>query len=254
MASYNLLHGISLRRSGAVDLAAAADAIAALDADVIALQEVDRALPRSGAVDQVAELALQTGLHGVFGPALLGDPDKRWTVLPPGDPGGPAYGVGLLARSPLEQVRRIPLPGGGDGTRPGTATPGRPGWDREPRVALTAEVCHQGLRVQLACTHLSYLPWRAWAQLQVALRAVAARPDPAVLLGDLNLPVWPVRLALRGGWSHAGGTPTYPSWRPRMQVDQVLVRGGLEVLDVVVGPPGTSDHLPLIATLGLPPA
>jgi endonuclease/exonuclease/phosphatase (EEP) superfamily protein YafD len=73
-----------------------------------------------------------------------------------------------------------------------------------------------------------------------------------VLLGDLNLPTWGVRLALLGTrWIHAGGTPTYPAWEPKIQTDQLLVTGGLRVLDLTVGPAATSDHLPLAATLTL---
>lgn len=269
VASYNLLHGISLR-SGAVDLDAAAAVVAGLDADVIALQEVDRGLRRSGGVDQVAVLAERSGLHGVFAPALTGDPDRSWTTVDGDGDGdaGEAYGVGLLSRLPLHAVRRVPLPGGGAGSRtPGRGDPRNPGWDHEPRVALRARLDHDGRSVTVATAHLSYLPWRGVAQLAAALRGVAEGGGPALLIGDLNLPSWPVRSGLcrvggwgttaagsggGGGWTHAGGAPTYPSWRPRIQVDQLLVRGGVRVCEVTVGAPGTSDHLPLHATVELP--
>jgi endonuclease/exonuclease/phosphatase (EEP) superfamily protein YafD len=107
-------------------------------------------------------------------------------------------------------------------------------------------------RLVVATLHLSYLPWRGLAQLRAAGAAVAATGGPAVVLGDFNLPAWPVRTALGDGWQHAGGGPTYPAWNPRIQVDQLLVRGGLSVRDVVVGPAGPSDHLPLVATVALP--
>jgi endonuclease/exonuclease/phosphatase family metal-dependent hydrolase len=252
LASYNLLHGICMR-SGRLDLEAAADAIAALHADVVALQEVDRDLERSGGVDQVAWLAGRLGLQGLFAPALLGDPGTRWTALHGTDPGGPAYGVGLLSRTPLAAPERLPLPGGGDGFRRPGATPQNPGWDNEPRVTLAATVKVGGTEVRVATAHLSYLPWRGLAQLHAAADRIAARAGPAALLGDLNLPSWPVRLLLGDGWTHAGGAPTYPAWRPRIQVDQLLVRGGLTVRDIVVAAPATSDHLPLVATVAVPP-
>lgn len=263
VASYNLLHGMSLPARGVVDLDAAAEVVAGLDADVVALQEVDRGLARSGGVDQVALLAERTGLHAVFAPALLGDPDRSWVALDGrADHGGEAYGVGLLARGPLTDVQRVALPGGGDGVRvPGRGGPRNPGWDREPRVALRATVVHAGRPVTVATAHLSYLPWRGLAQLGAALRAVAAGGGPALLVGDLNLPSWPVRAgvcrgragaAVADGWTHAGGAPTYPSWQPRIQVDQLLVRGGLRVVDVGVGAAGTSDHRPLHTTVELP--
>lgn len=266
VASYNLLHGIDLG-SGRVDVGRAAEVVAALDADVVAVQEVDRGLERSGGVDQVAEVATQAGLHGVFVPALLGDPDVRWEAVGDADTGGPAYGVGLLTRRPLVGVRRVALPGGGDGQRKPGATPQNPGWDREPRTgaAIDVEVAG-GTTVTVATTHLSYLPLRAIAQLRHLLAELTAHAahaahasqdasqdgeHPAVLIGDLNLPAWGARLLARGGWRHAGGLATYPAWRPRVQLDHVLVHGTVSVRDIVVGARGPSDHLPLVATLAV---
>jgi endonuclease/exonuclease/phosphatase family metal-dependent hydrolase len=256
VGTYNVLHGISLR-TGRVDLGPAADLIARLDADVVAVQEVDRDLARSGGGDQVADLGRRTGLHATFGAALLGDPDDRWTPVPAVDPGGPAYGVGLLTRRPPAAVRRVALPGGGEGRREpvdpaGRTGPPNPGWDREPRAALLADLDLDGVRVRVATTHLSYLPWRAMGQLRAALAAAAAGADgvPAVLTGDLNLPALGVRGLVRG-WRSAQGFATYPAWNPRLQPDQLLVRGPVRVLDVAVGPQGPSDHLPLVTTLEL---
>jgi endonuclease/exonuclease/phosphatase family metal-dependent hydrolase len=264
----NLLHGIDVR-TGRLDLSAAAEAIAALDLDVVAVQEVDRDLPRSGGEDQVRVLADRLGMRGAFAPALLGDPDDRWTAVGTRDPGGPAYGVGLLTRLPILRTRRTVLPGGGDGRRgTGRVQPsadGRPagddgppslnpGWDREPRTALTAELdAGAGGTLRVTSLHLSYLPWRALGQLRVAARA--ARGDgPSVLAGDCNLPVWPVRRVLGTAWDHAGGTPTYPAWDPRLQVDQIAVSGGVVVEDVEVVAPGPSDHRSVLVTVTLPAA
>ncbi|CAN5314919.1 endonuclease/exonuclease/phosphatase family protein [soil metagenome] len=254
VATYNLLHGLDLR-TGRVDLGAAARAVAASGADVVAVQEVDRGLDRSGGRDQVADLAGALGWHGLFAPALSGDPGVAWRTVPGADPGGPGYGVGLLSATPLLRPARVALPGGGDGRRAATATPQRPGWDHEPRVAVAADVVCEGAPVRVVCTHLSYLPWRGLRQLRVAARAgdragpAAWAGDRAVLVGDLNLPVWSVRLALGPAWRHAGGEPTYPAWRPRTQPDQLLVTGRLAVQRARVGARGPSDHLPLVATV-----
>ena len=104
--------------------------------------------------------------------------------------------------------------------------------------------------MRVTTAHLSYLPWRGLAQLWAAVAFAGRGAGPAALVGDLNLPAWGVRLALAATpWRHAGGAPTYPAWGPRIQTDQLLVTGGLTTRDVVIGPPGTSDHLPLVATL-----
>lgn len=253
IATYNLLHGLDLR-AGRIDLDTVCRVIIGLEADVVAVQEVDRGLERTGGTDQVARLAELLGWHGAFGPALLGDPDIRWSACPVEDhegTRGPAHGIGLLSRLPLAGVRRIALPGGGGARRPG-ASPQNLGWDCQPRVALSASVVVGGESVRITTTHLSYLPWRGIAQLKAAARFATAGHGPAVLLGDFNLPAWGARLVLSGTrWVHAGGAPTYPASKPKVQTDQLLVIGGLRVRDVTVGAPATSDHLPLLATLTL---
>ncbi len=103
----------------------------------MAVQEVDRGLPRSGELDQVAELASLLGRTGVFAPALLGDPTLRW-IRGPGadpDPGGPAYGIGLISRLPLTTVAISALPGGGPG-RPGAGGP-TPAGPRSPTATAS---------------------------------------------------------------------------------------------------------------------
>lgn len=246
VVSYNLLHGVDIASGGAVDVAAAADVLRGLDADVVALQEVDRGQARSGGVDQVAELADALGMTGAFCPALLGDPGASWRPADPDD-GSAAYGVGILVRDRLLAARRVRLPGGGAGARRPGATPQRPGWDHEPRVALVATVAAGTASVTVVVTHLSYLPGRALRQLHAAAR-LGRDAAPRVLVGDLNLPPWVVR-ALVSGSRHAGGQPTFPSWRPRLQMDHVLVDGPLDVVGATVHDRTTSDHLPLVVDL-----
>jgi len=246
IVSYNLLHGIDITARGAVHLSAAADVLASLDADVIALQEVDRGQDRTGGADQVADLADALGMTGVFCPALLGDPGTSWRPADPDD-GSAAYGVGLLVRGDLTGTRRVRLPGGGAGTRRPGASPQRPGWDDEPRVALVATVAAGGERLTVVVTHLSYLPVRAVRQLRAA--ADIPHDDRArVLVGDLNLPAWAVR-AVVPRWRHAGGEATFPSWRPRLQMHHVLLDGPVDVVRSTTHPRTTSDHRPLVVDL-----
>lgn len=250
VGTWNLLHGLDVR-TGRIDLGAVADAIAGLDVEVLAVQEVDRGLDRSGDLDQVEALAAKLGWHGVFGPALLGDPTRRWDPGPGSgpDPGGRAYGVGLLSRHPLLDAERIALPGGGAGERrPEDVGRAMPGWDNEPRVVLRARVAPPGgPELTVATTHLSYLVWRGLRQLAVARSWLGTCPGPALLMGDLNLPGRGLRPALvRSGWTAAPAGPTFPSWRPGMQLDHLLARGA-QLHDVRVGPRGPSDHLPVTA-------
>ena len=247
VATWNVLHAMDLRLRGRSNINGLAEAIAALDADVVALQEVDRDQSRSGSIDQIAVLAGILGCHGAFAPALLGSPDVAWTALSARDTGGPAYGVGLLSRFPIPDFRPVRLPGGGDGQRRTNGTSMNPGWDHEPRVALWSTIDLGGAKVCVTTTHLSYLPWRSLRQLAVAARAAENGAGPAVLMGDFNLPPWGVG-AVASRWTAAGGEPTYPGHDPRMQVDQVLVRS-LEVASVRVADPAGSDHRPVVVDL-----
>ena len=255
IATYNLLHGLDIR-AGRVDLDAAAEAVAALHADVVAVQEVDRELPRSGGCDQVAELAAKLGYTGVFAPALLGSPELRWERGPGADPdpGGPAYGIGLLSALPLTTVAIAALPGGGPGQarprRPDARHPPIPYRDGEPRAALRVTVDTPWGSVGVTTAHLSFVPWRGRRQLGVVAAFAAGGPAAAVLLGDLNLPPRVVEPALRRrGWRTAPAGATFPSWKPLAQLDHVLVRGDLSLDGVAAGPAGPSDHLPLAATV-----
>jgi endonuclease/exonuclease/phosphatase family metal-dependent hydrolase len=255
IATWNLLHCRDVR-TGRVDLGAVADGIAALDADAVAVQEVDRELARSGGHDQLAMLADKLGWSGVFAPALLGEPVRNWDALPQGaaDPGGPAYGVGLLSPHPLHDVRRLVLPGGATRRRLPEGVDHPPVWDREPRVALRARVELPGGReVVLTGTHLTYVTWRAVRQLRRALVWAALAGPVAVLAGDLNLPHRALRAALRGtGWTPAAPAgPTYPAWSPRMQLDHLVGRGA-HLDDVRVAHRGPSDHLAVNARVNLP--
>lgn len=245
IATFNLLHGLN-PSTGQIDLRAVARAIEGMGADVVALQEVDREQERSCGADQLGWLAAELGWHGLFAPTLLGDPDRAWAPLTDGDPGGPAYGIGLLSRGRIVEARQRRLPGGGAGQRSHrTSQDSWPGWDREPRGTLTCSVETVDGPLQVTVAHLSYMPWRAIAQLRVASRQAAG--SPSVLLGDLNLPGPAVRVATPG-WEHHQTPPTFPAWRPRVRLDHILTRG-LVVSDIRVVSVAASDHRPVAARL-----
>src|SRR5205085_8503671 len=104
LATFNVLHGRALAE-GRVSNQKLAEACAALDADVLCLQEIDRNQPRSGSVDQIAVVAAATGAAAWrFEPAIVGEPGGRWhpAAGDGADPiGDPAYGVGIVSRRPV---------------------------------------------------------------------------------------------------------------------------------------------------------
>ena len=78
LATFNLLHGRSLS-DGKVHAERVAAAVADLDADILGLQEVDRAQPRSGLLDltAIAAEALDAPVHR-FAAAVVGTPGETW--------------------------------------------------------------------------------------------------------------------------------------------------------------------------------
>jgi endonuclease/exonuclease/phosphatase family metal-dependent hydrolase len=89
LATFNVLHGRA-PADGRVDLDRFASAVATLDADVLALQEVDRSQSRSGSADLTA-LAAEAGSCGYarFVPALHGEPRSWRPATSAGGEGSP---------------------------------------------------------------------------------------------------------------------------------------------------------------------
>ncbi|MFC4110024.1 endonuclease/exonuclease/phosphatase family protein [Micromonospora zhanjiangensis] len=257
LVTFNLLHGRS-PADGLVDGGRLAEAVAALDADVLALQEVDRDQSRSGHLDltAIAARALGAPAHQ-FAAAVVGTPGERFRPLTHDDDGHgePCYGVGLVSRYPALSWRVTRLPAAP--VRSPVYVPGPGGGlillRDEPRVVLAAVLDTPYGPVTAAATHLSFVPgWNA-RQLRQVVRALRGLPAPRILLGDLNLPAGVARLVSR--WQPLGRQPTYPAGAPRVQLDHVLVdpRGGrsLPPVTAVRTPVSSiSDHRPLVVELG----
>ena len=239
LASFNILHGRS-PATGEVDPACFRDAVRELDADVLALQEVDRDQPRSHLADFTA-LAAEAGGYPEhrFVAAVAGTPGATWMAAT-GDeqPGSAAYGIALLSRFPARtwQVVRLPairyrfpmwLPG-----------PRRMMIVREePRVAVVAELETPDGRLVVGNTHLSFVPGWNRRQLRLLARDLTAFDGPLAFTGDLNLtPPTPARLT---GWRPAVSAATFPVEEPTRQLDHVLLRGP------VAAGEGRSHRLPL---------
>jgi endonuclease/exonuclease/phosphatase family metal-dependent hydrolase len=246
IATFNILNGRSPSES-TTDAGRFAEAVEALDADVLALQEVDRDQPRSGRLDLTAIAAKALGAeHHRFLPALFGTPGSTWSAATDEDIGGPAYGVALVSRLPVIGWRVIRVPAAP--VKVLFRFPGNklPEWVRdEPRVCLVAEVEAPGGRVHVACTHLSFLPGWNRHQLRRLVSSLADVPAPLVLAGDLNMTRTPAE-RLTGMRPLATG-PTFPTEQPTRQIDHLLVRGELTSKTGGPVPLAVSDHRALVA-------
>jgi endonuclease/exonuclease/phosphatase family metal-dependent hydrolase len=224
LASYNIHIGVG--RDGRFHPERLTAVVRELDADVIALQEVQLG---AGTYDMLTHLERATGYARLAGPTLR-------------HPTHGHFGNAVLSRLPIVAHRCLDLSVAG----------------REPRGALDATIdCGDGVGLRVLATHLGLLPTERRDQVRRLLREVNAdtHRGPTALLGDLNeWFLWgrPLR------WLHAHfgrppALPTFPSGCPVAALDRIWVkpRQCLRGLAVHRSPLArlASDHLPVVATL-----
>ncbi|HUP85891.1 MAG TPA: endonuclease/exonuclease/phosphatase family protein [Acidimicrobiales bacterium] len=229
VVSFNILHGRRSDGSGVVDVSLLRHSAAELRPDVLALQEVDVGVPRSGRLDQAAAVAEATGTEVVFGKAArVGGIGK--------------YGNALLARGRMRDVEVARLP--------------RAHRRNEPRAVILATVdLGEGTpAVSVAATHLSIHRPEVHGQLRAVVELLTNRPGPRLLVGDLNLlseEVAPV-VEEAGMVLADGSSPTFPNDDPRVRIDHVAVSSELSVAAVEVVATASSDHRALVVEVDVP--
>jgi endonuclease/exonuclease/phosphatase family metal-dependent hydrolase len=246
LVTFNIHHGVGVDERH--DLPRLATVLAAADADVICLQEVDRNFgPRSEGVDQALLLSRALDMQLAWGPAI----DRP---RPGGEP--KQYGNALLSRLPILISDVHPLPGGG-----------------EPRSALRTMVELDGAALWVTTTHLSTRPVGDRAAQAEALAALHTDSmETGVVVGDFNTgPDAPELAPLRerfteawdlaaergdqAGWRfwHRDHGDTFPSGGARSRIDHVWVTAGVQVTAAhVLDGEGASDHLTFVVDLAVP--
>lgn len=251
LASLNLLHGRSLS-DGQVDVARLREAVTVLAADVVGLQEVDRAQPRSHSLHLTREVASTMGAADWrFVPALIGTPGFDWRAADDGDAESeePSYGCGLVSRYPVRSWHTIRLRAAR--VRSPIMIPGtrKVIWlQDEPRVGVAAVIDGPFGVMTVAATHLSFVPVWNGVQLRTLCKELSQLPGPRVILGDLNMPPpFPARLT---GWRSLAKIPTYPVMDPKIQLDHILSSGlDLPVRSMESPALAVSDHRALLVEL-----
>ncbi|MBU1394695.1 MAG: endonuclease/exonuclease/phosphatase family protein [Gammaproteobacteria bacterium] len=238
--TYNV-HGC-VGMDGKLDAERIARVIARARPDVVALQELDVGRERSQGMDQAQLIARYLEMEFHFHPAMHLEEER--------------YGDAILTHLPQRLVKAGPLPG----------LAGKP--YLEPRGALWVAVDLHGREVQIINTHLGLYPRERAAQVEALLGsdwlAHEQCQGPVILCGDLNaLPSSPVCRRLgsqledaQTAAKHHRPKATFSSRLPRMRIDHVFIRPGLEVTGIEVPDSElarvASDHLPLVAEIRIP--
>ena len=262
--SWNLLHGQVIPPLADQDwqqnlITSAKDVAKHFQPDFISLQEVDYLQPRSGNINQTKLIAESMGLkYWYYLPTLLGTPGSKWQKIKNLEPGiisqntnnpspKTSYGIGFATSVPIKNIYTKAL---------GRSIIGMPLLipkdngkgvrfiyvKDEPRVAIIAEL-ENGLTI--ATTHLSFVPFVNVFQLNRLIFTLKKLPGISVLVGDLNLPAnIPSRLSR---FKSVISQPTYPSWKPKIQFDYIMVtnKQAVQATPLSTIKPDISDHVPI---------
>lgn len=222
--SYNIKH------AELSSLEAIAAVVLEEDADIVALQEVDKDAPRSGTVFQSYRLGQLTGMASSFRAAL---------TLPEGG----EYGLAVLSRYPIVSSEKLDLTSGS-----------------EQRILVVWRIAHPDGEIALANTHFGLTAAERETQADEAAAMLSDEPL-ALLLGDLNEePGGAVETTLSAiltdVWPVAGdGSPGYtiPAEAPERRIDYIFVGPGWSTpFDAAVIDTTASDHRPLAVRVSHP--
>ncbi|MDT5339461.1 MAG: hypothetical protein QOD90_4966 [Mycobacterium sp.] len=249
LATFNILHGRTV--GDGVDVGRLQDCVRAIDADVLALQEVDLEQPRSGMADLTAVAADAMGaVSHRFVAAIAGTPGATWIAATGREqPGAAAYGISLLSRFPastwqVARLPRIPMRFPMYLREPNRVVV----IDEEPRAAVIGRFETPLGPLTIANTHLSFVPGWNRRQLRHLVRDLCGLPGPHLLAGDLNLTPKSVRRS-SGMRSLAAGR-TFPAKSPERQLDHVLTDDPTLTATRVDAPEmSISDHRPLVVDI-----
>ncbi|MCA9061548.1 MAG: endonuclease/exonuclease/phosphatase family protein [Planctomycetaceae bacterium] len=228
---YNIHYGQGM--DGQYDIARLADVIRKTQPDLVALQEVDVGVRRSGRVHQAARLGELTGMSVWYGPTQHYE--------------GGLFGNAVLSRLPVDDVLITPLP----------YTEATAELKTYPRGAIAVTIRSPDIpQLRFISTHFQHnLEEDRIAEAKEINQLFGDSQLPCILAGDMNsVPgSQPVQI-LNEKWTNAIGKqaePTAPSVNPSSRIDYVFYRGdGLRMIQSeVINESMASDHRPVLVIL-----
>ena len=239
--TWNILSGTPTREGA--DLFSA---INELDADILAIQEVDYLQPRSANIKTVELIASKCNYrYWAFAPAISGTPGSKWEVssefINSNDNKelNTSYGIGMLSKVAVVKWHRYSLKKSIVGlplaitSQRGTRIMYVPD---EPRAVIAAEL-ENGITVISA--HLSFVPPVNTLQLRKIKAWASKLPGKKIYIGDLN-----ALLFGTAGLKSINNAKSYPAWGPKVKFDYIL-SNELHGHQLDLPYTGMSDHLPI---------
>lgn len=225
--AYNTHHGEGA--DGVLDLERIGSVIGEADPDVVALQEIDVGVERTGRIDQAERYGGLTRMEPLFGDFM--------------DYQGGRYGMALLSRLPVVEWTNHRLP---------------PGEEPRSSVAARLRMNGSGRELVVAGIHFYRTEEERLAQARRLMGVLDEEEAPVLLVGDFNsTPQSAVMDLLEEQWAvptKTGGTFTFPADAPAREIDFILVRAprGFRVLEYeVLDESVASDHRPVFMVLEL---
>lgn len=241
VVTYNIHHGRGI--DGKYDLDRLAAVLAAENADIIALQEIEQHCLRSRYDDQPNRLAQALAMNVAFTPV------RRNCFHPKA-----GYGNAILSRFPITATELFNL------TYPGVI--------REARGCLHATLDIKGNPLHVFCVHLGLARQERHYQVEQLLSDKVVRDSrfgngPKILLGDFNN-WWPVKSA-RAMETHFQNAcvvtgrrrqATYNGIMNMLCLDYIFTSPDLKILSYEVRRTGAaqvaSDHFPVVCEVQCP--
>lgn len=232
---YNIHYGQG--NDGKYDVERLANVIKRTKPDLVALQEVDVGVKRSGRVHEAQRLAEFTGMAVRFGPTQHYE--------------GGLFGNAVLTRLPILDVKIQPLP----------YTESTPEKVTYPRGAIVVTVRGpNGKPLRFISTHFQHnvAEDRVAEAKAINKHFTANNEIPTILAGDMNAKPdsEPIKVLLKQ-WTNAideAAAPTAPATKPRSRIDYIFYRPAPRfelVQSEVIAEPMASDHRPVLAILKL---
>lgn len=228
--TFNIHHGVNKVGQESLDLII--EAIGDTQAHIIALQEVDRYIPRSGYKDQAKEIANALGYYYVYGETI--------NVL------GIKYGNAIISKFPILEYENKKLPGD----------------SIETRGLLSAKIDVEGNLFQVYTTHLGLSAKDRERQIKSINAYLEHSTIPFVLMGDFNCEPFSEEITEISSIltdiaieTQKDELYTYAFYSdvPNTRVDRIYVSPYIDVIDHYVIDSEISDHSMVLGVISINP-